>query len=391
MTRGGTERVVAHEARELHNRGHQVGIFVPYARKGVFDEVIPDEVAIESWGKRFPLPRIGASFNRLLHFWSGVSKFASFDVLIAHNQPAPYAAHKAWKNLRIPYVVYVHGPWRRLYPRKIDVSTGWAGGAKSRILSATQDYWKRVDKASIVASSGVLANSRHTMKEVDALYGVSSTVCYPGVDVDVHTDVIEMVEEAARRYEIDEYTILSIGRHVPQKKLEWIPEILREVVDEIPRARFLITGRPTGYTKTMLREAERRGVRRGLILAGEVTEKELLAFYRLCPVLCSVAVEEEFSLTPVEAMASGCVPLAWNEAGPAETIENGVDGFLASPYDLTQMASMISTLLMDCKKRERMRRMAREKAATFSWDRHASILEEAIQRAARNGDKQALK
>jgi len=381
MTRGGTERVVAHQARELNARGHQVRIFVPYARKGVFDEVIPREVTVDSWGKRVFLPRIGASFNRLLHFWSGVSKLAFFDFLVAHNQPAPYAACKVKKNFHIPYLVYVHGPWRRLYPRNIDIATGWAGGAKSRILSATQAYWKKIDRASIVAASGVLTNSHHTRKEVEALYGVTSTVCYPGVDMYEYPDVSEMVEEAARRYGIDEYTILSVGRHVPQKKLEWIPAILREVSHEIPGAKFLITGRATRYTQTMLEEAERRGVRRRLILAGEVTEKELLAFYHLCPVLCSVAVEEEFSLTPVEAMAGGCVPIAWNESGPAETIKNGVDGFLVSPYDLAQMAGMISTLLRDREMQEHMGMRGREKAGSFTWKRHADILEEAIRQA----------
>jgi len=381
MTQGGTERVVAHQARELHNRDHQVQIFVPYARNGVFDEVIPEDVAIDSWGKRFPVPRIGASFNRLLHFWSGVSKLESFDILIAHNQPAPYAAYKVKKGFNTPYLVYMHGPWRRLYPRKIDVASGWAGGGKSRILGATQSYWKRIDRTSVLASSGVLANSRYTMREVEALYGVLSTVCYPGVDVNERAGANGMVEEAARRYDIDEHTILSVGRHVPQKKLEWIPEILRKVTDEVPPARFLITGRPTRYTQIMMREAERRGLRHRLILAGEVAEIELMALYRLCPILCSVAVEEEFSLAPIEAMASGCVPLAWNEAGPAETIEDGVDGFLAPPYDLTQMAGMISTLLMDHEKRENMSKKAREKAASFTWKGHADILEEAIQQA----------
>jgi len=378
MTRGGTERVVAHQARELNTRGHEVRIFVPYAGKGVFDEIIPREVAIDSWGKRFYLPKIGASFNRLLHFWSGVSKLACFDLLIAHNQPAPYAAYKAQKKLHIPYLVYVHGPWRRLYPRRIDVATGWAGGAKSRVVRATQAYWRKIDLTSIAAASGALTNSHRTRKEVETLYGVAPTVCYPGVDMKEYPDVSEMVEEAARRYGIDEYTILSVGRHVPQKKLEWIPAILREVSHEIPGAKFLITGRATRYTQTMLEEAERRDVRHRLILTGEVAEKELLAFYHLCPVLCSVAVEEEFSLTPVEAMAGGCVPVAWHEAGPAETIMNGVDGFLVSPYELAQMAGMISTLLTDREMRGDMVMKGREKAGSFTWKRHTDILEEAI-------------
>ena len=381
MTRGGTERVVAHQARELNARGHQVRIFVPYARKGVFGAVIPREVTIDSWGKRFSLPGIGASFNRLLHFWSGVSKLAFFDLLIAHNQPAPYAAYKTRKNLHIPYLVYVHGPWRRLYPRKIDVATGWTGGVKSRVVDASQAYWKRIDRASMVAASGVLTNSHHTKKEVEALYGVPSTVCYPGADASEYPDVTEIAEEVALRYDIDEYTVLLVGRHVPQKKLEWIPQILREVSDEIPYAKFLITGRATRYTQTMLKEAERRGVRRRLVLAGEVAEKELLAFYRLCPVLCSVAVEEEFSLTPIEAMAGGCVPIAWNEAGPAETIKNAVDGFLVSPYDLAQMAGLISTLLTDREMRQHMGMRGREKAGSFTWKRHTDILEEAIRQA----------
>ena len=38
--------------------------------------------------------------------------------------------------------------------------------------------------------------------------------------------------------------------------------------------------------------------------------------------------EEMFGLVPIEAMATGCVPICMKRGGPAETIVNGVTGFL---------------------------------------------------------------
>jgi glycosyltransferase involved in cell wall biosynthesis len=45
-------------------------------------------------------------------------------------------------------------------------------------------------------------------------------------------------------------------------------------------------------------------------------------------------------------MACGCPVVAWNDnAGPNETVVNGITGILAKPYDLDEMAKSIEYII----------------------------------------------
>src|SRR2546425_852959 len=61
------------------------------------------------------------------------------------------------------------------------------------------------------------------------------------------------------------------------------------------------------------------------------------------PGVISTAVDEDFGMTPVEAMASGKSVLATNEGGHRETIVDGRTGFLLPPT-VDAFASRISSL-----------------------------------------------
>ncbi|WP_269849796.1 glycosyltransferase [Methanosarcina horonobensis] len=55
-------------------------------------------------------------------------------------------------------------------------------------------------------------------------------------------------------------------------------------------------------------------------LRGEVSELELLDLYSRCKGLICTAMDEDFGMTPVEAMASGKPVVAVNEGGFKETV-----------------------------------------------------------------------
>lgn len=57
---------------------------------------------------------------------------------------------------------------------------------------------------------------------------------------------------------------------------------------------------------------------------------------------------EHFGITPLEAMASGCITFSYNAGGPKEVINNGKTGFLFNSIDelIIQMKDMASNLLL---------------------------------------------
>ena len=81
----------------------------------------------------------------------------------------------------------------------------------------------------------------------------------------------------------------------------------------------------------------------------------------------------------IEAMAWGVPVVAWNNAGPTTTIISGKTGFLANPFDISDFAQKISTLLQDQKLRNRMGKSAWEQVkANFSWDKHVDIIDKVV-------------
>ena len=63
-------------------------------------------------------------------------------------------------------------------------------------------------------------------------------------------------------------------------------------------------------------------------MRGAVSEKELIDLYAGCKGLICTAMDEDFGLTPLEAMASGKPVVAVNEGGFRETIVHGKTGLL---------------------------------------------------------------
>lgn len=75
---------------------------------------------------------------------------------------------------------------------------------------------------------------------------------------------------------------------------------------------------------------------------------------------------EHFGIAVVEAMAAGAVPVVFGEAGPAEIVRHGVDGFHWRTLD--ELAEHTHRLMVDSELRRRMATAAVARAAEFSLD-----------------------
>ncbi len=161
----------------------------------------------------------------------------------------------------------------------------------------------------------IISISRTVAERVEKYYHRNSSVIYPPIDIS--------------RYHCLEYGDfwLSVNRLYPEKRIELQIEAFREMPDE----RLIIVG---GYSKGdhAARYANRilNDLPPNVEYHGEVSESELIDLYARCKGHITTAMDEDYGLTPLEAMASGKPVIAVNEGGYRETVPKKC-GFLIFP------------------------------------------------------------
>jgi glycosyltransferase involved in cell wall biosynthesis len=262
-------------------------------------------VTVESIGRmpsRAPLKQIKASlaFRR--------SRLQGFDVYVLSGN----WAHHAGRRHR-PNVFYCHTPPRVFYDLQ-QRFVGYVTPLKRPLAKAWIALHSRWDRRSLQYVDTIVANSENVSRRVQRFYGRRASVVHPPVPV-----------ERYRFSEIGDFW-LSVNRLYPEKRLELQMEIFRR----LPAERLKVVG---GYPEGDHSKPYAEGLEPppNVEFLGEVSEEELRGLYAGCRGLMATGVDEDFGVTPVEAMASGKVTLAVDEGGYRETVQPGLTGFLIPP------------------------------------------------------------
>ncbi len=104
-------------------------------------------------------------------------------------------------------------------------------------------------------------------------------------------------------------------------------------------------------------ESRNEIVRKKVFFCGQVAAGEMAALYASSDILVLVSEYEGTSVSMLEAMAQGCVPVVNRVSGTAEVIAEGVNGFSVPVGDVGQMVEKIAWLNSD---RSRLRELGRE-------------------------------
>ncbi len=95
----------------------------------------------------------------------------------------------------------------------------------------------------------------------------------------------------------------------------------------------------------------------------------------------STALSEGFGKAVLEAMSCGLAPIATDTPGPAEFIEDGVNGIVVHPRDPAAIERALRRLASDAALLGRIRRAAHATAQEFGWSRLAAKRIELYERA----------
>jgi glycosyltransferase involved in cell wall biosynthesis len=162
---------------------------------------------------------------------------------------------------------------------------------------------------------------------------------YHNRDADV---IYPPVDTSLYHYLGNENFWLSVNRLYPEKRIE----LQLEAFCQIPEENLIIVG---GYAQGdhASRYAEKIGLNLppNVTLRGEVTEGELRDLYARCKAHICTAIDEDYGLTPLEAMASGKPVVAVNEGGYCETVTEQT-GKLVEP-NVDAIASAVRYIAQD--------------------------------------------
>lgn len=156
----------------------------------------------------------------------------------------------------------------------------------------------------------------------------------------------------------DEKILLYVGRLAPEKGIERLKVILREV----PGTRLAIVG--DGPAR---RDLEKEFVGTPTVFTGTRRGDELAAAYASADTFLSPSTTETLGMTMIESLASGVPVLAARSGASAEVVSDGESGLLYDADSDEALVKVARRILGDDSFREKLARGARVAAEQRSW------------------------
>ncbi len=288
--------------------------------------------------------------------WGGFD-FSKYDVVISS---ASWYVTKGFPNKgKAIEVCYCHTPPRWLYGYKTSVE--WQRFWPIKIYGMVIGHFMRqYDFNAAQRVDHFVANSKEVQARIEKFYRRESTVIYPPVSL----PKIPKIQKG------DYYFIVS--RIVGAKGIDMAVEAARRHGFTLK-----IAGAAAGYY-TGLKDMQETAPENVEFL-GRVSDEELVKLYAGAKAFIATATDEDFGITPVEAMVCGTPVIAYHGGGYKETVIEGKTGvfFHESSADaLVQAVRKFEKLKLEPKD-------CRKQAEKFSKERFLKEIKAFVQKVAK--------
>ena len=140
--------------------------------------------------------------------------------------------------------------------------------------------------------------------------------------------------------------VISTRKLYPIYNVGLLIEAAPKVLEEFPEAGFVVCG--DGPERSGLeRRARELGIEDRVAFKGNLEVEELARELRRADIYVSTSISDSTSVSLLEAMASGAVPVVSDIEANREWIKNGENGLLFDPRNASALAESITSLLRD--------------------------------------------
>jgi phosphatidyl-myo-inositol dimannoside synthase len=280
------------------------------------------------------------------------------DLIICATVEDALLAHKIWRILKIPFVVWAHG------------------NEIVHLCNLPKPWGKEIN--ALNCAKKLIAVSQYTRDKLRQL-GLSEhklQIIHPGCNENLFTlngfiDTSDLPNNLASQ---NTKVLITVANLVKRKGHDMVIQSLPKIIKKHPHIFYLIVGegRDANYLKELTKKYK---VQDYVIFFGKASLKQLITFYTIADVfVMSSRIREAqsdvegFGIVYLEANCCGLPVIGGKSGGVPDAIEDGITGFLVDPNNSDEIAEKVCYLLDNPEKAKEMGRKGRLRVEkNFSW------------------------
>lgn len=291
---GGAERVLL----ELHRIFPDAPVYTLFFDRKFKDQFLPG-VEIRTSALQ-NIPSISRFYKFFFPFMApAVEGFdlSGFDVVVSSSV---FFSKGLVVRPRTRHICYCYSPSRPLWDRNIEYeSNDWPSKFSRHLLR----FW---DRQAAERVDRFVAISDTVRGRIQKYYGRDAIVIFPPLTLNAHLPITH--------YQLPTEYYLIVSRLYPHKNVD----VAVDAFNKLGYNLVIVGDGP-------LRKKLQKTAQKNITFLGWQDDRELAEHYRNCLALI-MPQEEDFGLTPVEAMSQGKPVLALRRGGAVETVTEGITG-----------------------------------------------------------------
>lgn len=293
-------------------------------------------VSLQLMNQKIPLDE----FNALMIISSGFGEFVAIN------------------NHSIPIICYCCTPLKVIHDEKTREKYIGTNKAKKILFQFFEKIYRHYEKTAWKNIDFVISISEETKKRLEKanlIHEKSTEVINPGIDYN----------KIKPNWKYNKYFFVP-GRFIWHKNFELAIEAFKEFSKENSEFELIIAGGLDKKNQQYLNKLKQRSKGFKIKFVTSPTDSEFFKLYKESYCVLFTAINEDFGIVPLEAMAYGKAVISVNEGGPKETIVDGKTGYLVEkkPNEFAQKMLLLSK---DSNLNKKLGKEARKHVKKYDW------------------------